>query len=102
MSFPKSSFDRASLQNISIDASEICKKEPHYYSNSSTKLDYGDIEVEIIKDKYQREYSKFSKNFHQRSKSQIAKIDRIIQDANDLNEILNDHNKWLLKKSIGL
>lgn len=102
MSLPISSIYRPSLHNISIEASEICKKEPYYYSNSSTKLDYGDIEVEIIKDKYQREYSKFSKNFHQRSKSQIAKIDRIIQDATDLNEILNDHNKWLQKKNASL
>lgn len=50
--------------------------------------------------KYLKEYDKFHKNFHSRSRSQVAKIEQIIQDANDLNEILNDHNRWLTKKAI--
>lgn len=29
----------------------------------------------------------------------MAKIDKIIKDANDLNEILNDADKWLSKRA---
>lgn len=54
-----------------------------------------------MKEKYQTEYNKFYKSLHQRSRSQVAKLDRIIQDASDLNEILNDTNKWLQKKAVG-
>lgn len=42
----------------------------------------------LIKDKYQREYNKFHKAQHQRSKSQMEKINRIIHDASQLTTIL--------------
>ncbi len=57
------------------------------------------FDSEAIRDKYQIEYNRFKKAHHQRSKSQLDKINRIIQDANDLNEILNDANRWLSRRA---
>lgn len=51
----------------------------------------------MMKDKYEKEYTKFHKAQHKRSQSQMDKITKIIQDTNDLNEILDDTNKWLRK-----
>lgn len=93
------SFVQPSLGHLSIGLSEIEKKQPLLYTNSSTKLDQFEFETEMIKDKYQKQYNKFYKSLHQRSRSQVEKLERIIQDANDLNEILNDPDKWLLKKA---
>lgn len=51
----------------------------------------------MIKSKYDKEYKKFRRDHHRRTRSQIEKIDKIIQDATDLNEILIDPNQWLSK-----
>ena len=73
------SFLQPSISNISYDISEIAKKEPLSYHNSAASLDQLSFEVEMIKDKYQKEYNRFHKAHHQRSKSQMDKIDKIIQ-----------------------
>lgn len=90
MSFVSHSFIRPSISNLSIDVSEIARKDPISYAYSSSSLDDLTFEVEMIKDKYQKQYNKFHKAHHQRSKSQIDKINRIIKGASDLNLILEN------------
>lgn len=99
MSHISHSFLQPSISNLSLDISEIVKKEPISYANSLSSLDELPFEVEMIKDKYQKEYNRFHKAHHQRSKSQMDKINKIIQDANDLHSALNRKNELDLRKN---
>jgi|688.fasta_scaffold274742_2 hypothetical protein len=71
MSTYSHSFLQPSVSNISLDVSGVLKQEPLSYANSYSSIDKHEFEVELIKDKYQKEYNKFHKAQHKRSKSQL-------------------------------
>lgn len=83
MSIYSRSFLQPSFSNISLDVSGVHNQEPLSY-NSYSSIDKHEFEVEMIRDKYQKEYNKFHKAQHKRSKSQLEKINKIIHEASIL------------------
>lgn len=79
-----------SFSSISaIDSFTAENKWPLLCAPSLCSLGQCSVEVELLRDKYEREYNKFHRVHHQRSKSQMDKIERVIKHVNDLNNILD-------------
>ena len=58
MSIYSRSFLQPSFSNISLDVSGVLNQEPLSY-NSYSSIDKHEFEVEMIRDKYQKEYTSF-------------------------------------------
>ena len=54
-------------------------------------------DINLFPTNYEKELGKIKRRQHHRTMSHVSKLDKIIQDASDLNEILSDPNTWLSK-----
>lgn len=59
------------------------------------KIDNSEMELDMIKQKYETKEKSIRENRIKRRASQLNKLDQIIKDAADLYEIIDNTGKWI-------
>lgn len=83
-----------SQSTVAPNSANLCLLEVPKTKKESYQVEE---DINFLPTNYEKELNKIKKRQHRRTMSQISKIDKIIQDASDLNEILFDPNTWLSK-----